>query len=928
MMKTPAKRSALLCLACLVAMSAVAAAGAKHYYVATGGSDAWSGGLAAATPAGKDGPFATVSRARDAIREHRGSHAERYAYVVNIRGGVYHLAERIKFTPEDSGTRECPVTYQAFGEEKPILSGGHPISGWTRGTGKTRHLWLARVPAVAAGGSPPNQLFVNGVRRPRARTCLRGAGRSRSLPLPRQSLRFNDGDFTRWDNLDDVLIRAYSSWIVSLHWIKELDLPNQIVTFTNRGWEFGRFDGHQRYIIENFLPALDTPGEWFLNREGTLHYWPRDGEKLTSVSATMPVVRERLFEFAGDFRQDRYVEYMTFKGLSFRHVDWSIRKDSWYDHQDYAALNWAAIYATGLRHSRFEDCEIGNIGVHGIYLAAGCQNNAIVRCHVHDTGGGGIYVGSRKSSTEGKTAAVENTVDNNFVHDVGRIFGGSVGIYLGRGARNTVSHNEVCDTDWSGLSLGNPGDPPSAGHTVESNHIHHVLRGMLSDGAGIYTLGTSSGTAIRNNLIHDAYAYPTSPGRGIYHDTMSAGYTCENNVVYNVSGHGILQCGQAVGITVRNNILAFCDLGGVCRASLGSAMEKNIVYLPNNRSMITRVAADAAGDVDRNLYWAGPGAANDARFSRQSFAEWQTAGGDRHSVIADPLFVDPGQHDFSLRPESPALKLGFQPIDASTVGLYGETEWTSLPKRVRGTAASLPVFPPRPALSLDDGFEDGEIGSLPGCLAMISELKGRIRISDEAAATGRKSLKFTDAPGMKSFYPYMYDQSFKIDSGTVTFSFDVMQSSEAPGRARIHFRDYQTPGTNPAAGGPNASSYVEGPDLMLTSKGQLIANQKDVMQVPAGKWVHVTARFTLGPGKPKLYTITARLLGEGTAKTVADVPFTSPHFAVFTGLFVLAELDPAGSHPVFYLDNLRLDHSPPLAKPVRNTQRRQAPGDH
>jgi len=37
-------------------------------------------------------------------------------------------------------------------------------------------------------------------------------------------------------------------------------------------------------------------------------------------------------------------------------------------------------------------------------------------------------------------------------------------------------------------------------------------------------------------------------------------------------------------------------------------------------------------------------------------------------VIADPLFVDPDKGDFTLKPDSPALKMGFQPIDVSKVG--------------------------------------------------------------------------------------------------------------------------------------------------------------------------------------------------------------------------------------------------------------------
>ncbi|NLY00940.1 MAG: right-handed parallel beta-helix repeat-containing protein [Rhodopirellula sp.] len=49
---------------------------------------------------------------------------------------------------------------------------------------------------------------------------------------------------------------------------------------------------------------------------------------------------------------------------------------------------------------------------------------------------------------------------------------------------------------------------------------------------------------------------------------------------------------------------------------------------------------------------------------------WQQAGGDAHSVVADPMFVDAEHGDFRLKPQSPALKLGFQPIPLDKIGLY------------------------------------------------------------------------------------------------------------------------------------------------------------------------------------------------------------------------------------------------------------------
>lgn len=49
---------------------------------------------------------------------------------------------------------------------------------------------------------------------------------------------------------------------------------------------------------------------------------------------------------------------------------------------------------------------------------------------------------------------------------------------------------------------------------------------------------------------------------------------------------------------------------------------------------------------------------------------WQEAGGDVHSIVADPLFVDVEHSDFRLKPDSPALKQGFEPIPLDKIGPY------------------------------------------------------------------------------------------------------------------------------------------------------------------------------------------------------------------------------------------------------------------
>ena len=47
----------------------------------------------------------------------------------------------------------------------------------------------------------------------------------------------------------------------------------------------------------------------------------------------------------------------------------------------------------------------------------------------------------------------------------------------------------------------------------------------------------------------------------------------------------------------------------------------------------------------------------------------QGDGVDVHSLVVDPLFVDPENGDFSFKLGSPALEMGIVPIDFAKVGL-------------------------------------------------------------------------------------------------------------------------------------------------------------------------------------------------------------------------------------------------------------------
>src|SRR5439155_15953718 len=81
------------------------------FYVSPNGKDNWSGRWP--DPRQNDGPFATVARARDAVRALLKSQKGPQPVRVVLRPGTYTLNQTLEFGPEGSGTKEAPVVYTA-----------------------------------------------------------------------------------------------------------------------------------------------------------------------------------------------------------------------------------------------------------------------------------------------------------------------------------------------------------------------------------------------------------------------------------------------------------------------------------------------------------------------------------------------------------------------------------------------------------------------------------------------------------------------------------------------------------------------------------------------------------------------------------------------------------------------------------------------
>ncbi len=870
------------------------------YYVATNGQDAWSGTLPEPNAAGTDGPFATMQRARDAVREAKASEAEPKPHTVLIRGGVYRLSAPLVLEPQDSGSAEGPVTYAAYPGEKPVFSGGRVIDGWRKGEGE---LWTADVPQVREDDWYFRQLFVNGERRTRARHpnegYLRAAGPYPGVANPHEGRRdkdpkyragftYREGDLKRWDNLDDVNIFLYHSWTCSVHSIKALDEENHVVDLeAPTGWPVGWWEREQRYHLENFMEALDSPGEWYLDRKtGLLHYWPLPGEDMTQVEVVAPVI-EDLLVLEGQPEEESYVEHLVLRGLSFQHAGWSLKPGLKTDQQAAVWLR-GAVTARGARHLRMEDCEIAHVGKYGLWLAAGCSDNLVTRCEIHDLGGGGVKIGETGAAKTPSLAVERNVVDNCFIHDGGHVFRAGVGVWIGRDSYNQVTHNEICDLYYTGVSVGwSWGYAAStANHNaIEYNHIHHIGQGVLSDMGGIYTLGVSPGTTLRHNLIHDIYSYSYG-GWGLYTDEGSTEILLENNVVYNTKTGGFHQHYGRENI-VRNNILAYAGTAQVIRSReedhISFDFQRNIVYCDNGL-ILGGNWGNGNYRIDGNLYWDTSG--DDADFGGHFFEEWQQLGRDEHSLFEDPQFEDPEHFDFTLKPGSPAFKLGFEPIDVSEIGLYGDPAWVDAPRSIVRAPIEVPALPkPRPIM---DDFEDTKVGAQPRLARVSGEEQGAsIRVSDEAAAEGEHSLKFTDVPGLEhTWQPHMYYQPH-FRKGVTQLSFDVRLEEGA--MLWHEWRDAARP-------------YRVGPTITFTAEGELRAGDQVLLTFPRDQWMHVEIECGVGRQTTGSYDLTVTLPGEEPRK-FEGLPCRSEQFRRLEWLGFVSAADAA---TVLYLDNLRL----------------------
>lgn len=693
-----------------------------YVYVSPNGDDDASGSA--------DAPFRTLEQARTAVRGliSEGMSGD---VVVRLHEGTYYRDTPFRLDERDSGRDGHRVVYTRVPGERPVVVGGRPITGWELADGEVYRAAIPAVNGQkwtfnqlfiedrrATLAREPDSGYVKA--ESTSRTHLRY--REQQTALFEGMADPTSAQIYVWPQRD---------WFSNTVSISGVDPMTREVTFADDVLHTlqSQRDG-SRYFLQGFAEALDRPGEWYLDRdEGYVYYWPRAADgPIEQQTIVAPTVRD-VFQLRGTHRQNP-VRDIVVKGLDFSvsaFTDYFLEHQEANSGTAEAPRGrvWnrpaernrhGAIRLENSQGIVLRNLEVRNAGFSGISIDEYSRDATVSGNVIRDVGYHGVIVtgvraGTLRPNGEQVYDNHDHTITDNHIHHGGVLVGHGGGVFLNQSGDNLISHNHIHDmprygvaikglisTEMSG-QLPEDYDGPeitwenhfglltSHNNVIEFNDIHTVLQDSEDAGA-ISFKGIGKGTVVDNNHIHD-YEVHRGHNKAVYLDDGSSFALVRKNLV-----HGLTTAGEGkiftitakgYGNRVTNNILVAeeRDSIGINSAQIKNEpisahrWDHNIVYAPDHRAVLFNFQVENwfpewVTAADHNLVHSGTGEYQVTGIpGSDTWENWRTLADGRYgqnSLSADPLFVDPAHDDYHLRPNSPALGLGIEPIDITTVG--------------------------------------------------------------------------------------------------------------------------------------------------------------------------------------------------------------------------------------------------------------------
>lgn len=539
-------------------------------YVSPNGNDNASGNL--------EEPIASLHQAAELARANVGM----VPVTIFLSGGVYNLSKTLELGIADGGTKEAPVNWKAMPGEKPLISGGISITNWIE---EKEGLWSASLPSDYPGNF--RSFYVNDNRAVRARfpdsnyLKINKTGEDN-----RTNFYFNENDFPKVKNVDELELVFLHDWSITRIGVRTIDWKKNHLTaidsigarspsfFTITNWE-----KQPRYFLENAREYCNSPGEWYCDFiERKVYYRPLPDEKIDETEGVIPVT-SKLVSIKGT--NEKHVGFIKFEGITFGYTEWLLPDRGYcgiqacmFDKRDSDGNGWDKVPATIeldlADNCSFDKCTVKHTGGSGIWIRENCFNCEISECHIIDISGNGINIGEGRDRLvngipwwQSKPEQVSNfnKISKSTIEDCGKQFYGAVGIWGGLVSNTIIEHNEIRNLPYTGVSVGwmwNATSTPCRENTINSNHIHHIMK-ILSDGGGIYCLGLQPQSRITNNIIHDVSVNAgRAESNGMFLDEGIKDLVVASNIVYNIA-QSPLRFHKAFQNIVSNNVFVCGD---------------------------------------------------------------------------------------------------------------------------------------------------------------------------------------------------------------------------------------------------------------------------------------------------------------------------------------------------------------------------------
>ena len=645
--------------------------------------------------------------------------------------GTYAVNEAMVFEPG-----LMPITFTAKKAGETIFDGGVHIRKWTKAKLNGKDALCADVPAECIADNSLPQVFFNGKRGSNAPWPKNKEGFA-PADIPQDDTvkdyfplkeRVFKKEWAKDKGLQAVVIHLWSESNLAVTGFDDKNnyvKLNPQITYAVRA--------SSRLFLKNLKEAFTEPGEYYFDLKAKkLYYLPEKGE--TEVDCVIPG-HFPIAVVAGIPEKEIYVENINFEGIVFQYAGggrphygkvYDLCQDNlpkipngfntymfelaakesqvMNDASNQSEVHLPGILTyNGAHNCNIKDCRIEKCGWNGIHFAFGCENMNVTGCEITDMGGGGIYIcGPSSKIRTNATDTRKITITENHIHKCGRYYLCAVGINVGNTKGVLVEHNDIDDLFYTGISVGwvwGYAESPTAEIRIGFNHIYNIGQGMLCDMGGVYLLGTEPGTRVYNNMIHDVTCRFYG-GWALYTDEGSSYIILENNICYNCSKES---CHQHYGREniYRFNICAF-NLNAGFNVSDGTRRQTGYEYPGENyRYNVTCISNVIVTNgepffcswkkeniteqfyCDMNCYWDMSGGKSKfavtylrggiGEIFYDSFKDWQKAGHDLHSIIADPGFVNLEKKDFRLKKNSILRKLNF-PDPEITLTQAGRTQ--------------------------------------------------------------------------------------------------------------------------------------------------------------------------------------------------------------------------------------------------------------